>query len=132
MNKHQKRIAKSIKKSPIDCLVVGDGFDHLDDLLGMFNTVFLLDSKVVKKAKNLITRTDAKAVFELRDIGGVFIDLDKVEYIESLSPLLSKVWPDVFVEGNDVLERKYTKTLYQLGYRAIAQLDFCHQWSKVV
>ena len=129
MNKFQKRIAKNIKKSPIDCLIIGDGFMHLDDLIGMFKTVFLLDSTKNIKAKNLILRKDVQSVFDLRDIGGIFVDLSKIEIIDSLSPLLSRSNPDVFIEGNDVIERQYSKTLYQLNYRAIAQLGYCHQWS---
>ena len=54
--------------------------------------------------------------------------MDKVEFIDNISPLLTK-GPDVFIEGNDVLERKYTKVLYQLGYVAVAQLGYMHQWS---
>jgi len=130
MNKFQKRIAKNIKKSPIDCLIIGDGFGHIDDFLGMFNTVFLFDNKVEKKAKNLIQRIEIKAVFNLKNISSIFIDGDKINHIDSLSPLLTTSWPDLFVEGNDVLGREHTKLLYQIGYRAISQLDFCHQWSK--
>ena len=131
MNKFQKRIAKNIKKSPIDCLVVGNGFGHFDDILEMFDTVFLIESTVSKKARNLIKRKDFNTVFGLKNISGVFMDLEKVETIDSLSPLLSGSWPDIFVEGNDVLERQYTSVLYQLGYRAVSQLDFCHQWSVI-
>jgi hypothetical protein len=131
MNKFQKRITKSIKKSPIDCLIVGDGFGHADDLIEMFNTVFVLHGTIQKKARNLVMRKDANTVFQLRDVAGIFISLDRVNHIEELSPLLSSSSPDIFVEGNEVLERTHTKVLYQLGYRAIAQLNFCHQWSRV-
>lgn len=131
MNKFQKRIAKNIKKSPIDCLVIGNGFGRFEDFLEMFSTVFLLNSNIEKKAINLVHRKDVNAVYDLRHIGGIFLDLNEIEIIDSLSPLLTRIWPDIFIEGNTVIERKYSKTLYQLGYRAISQLGECHQWSKV-
>jgi hypothetical protein len=129
MNKFQKRISKNIKKSPIHCVVVGNGFGHIEDFLGLFDTVFLLESSLDMKAKNLIQREEISGVFNLRDIGGVFIDRERVHVIDYLSPLLSKVNPDVFIEGDDVIERQYSKVLYQLKYRAVAQLGQCHQWS---
>ena len=129
MNKFQKRISKNIKKSPNECLVIGNGFGHIHDLLGMFNTVFVLQSTLEIKEKNLIQRKVFESVFQLLNISGVFVDLDKVECIDNISPLLSQVSPDVFIEGEDVIDRKYSKVLYQLGYRAIAQLGFAHQWS---
>jgi len=128
MNKFQKRISKNIRNHPNDCLVIGDGFGHIQDFLGIFNTVFVLESTLELKVKNLIQRKDFQSVFQLANVSGVFIDLDKVEFIDNISPLLTK-GPDMFVEGNDVLERKYTKVLYQLGYVAVAQLGYMHQWS---
>jgi len=129
MNKFQKRIAKNIKKSPIHCVVVGNGFGHIEDFLGLFDTVFLLESTLTIKAKNLIQREEISGVFNLRDVGGIFLDRDRQHVIDHLSPLLSKFNPDVFIEGNDVIERQYSKVLYQLKYRAVAQLGECHQWS---
>ena len=129
MNKFQKRLSKNMKKSPIHCVVVGNGFRHIDDFLELFNTVFLLESTLDMKAINLISREETQGVFNLSDVGAVFLDYDKKHMIDSLSPLLSKQNPDVFIEKDDVIEREYSKVLYQLRYRAIAQLGGYHQWS---
>jgi hypothetical protein len=129
MNKFQKRLSKNMKKSPIHCVVVGNGFGHIDDFLELFNTVFLLESTLDMKAINLISREETQGVFNLSDVGAVFLDYDKKHMIDSLSPLLSKQNPDVFIEKDDVIEREYSKVLYQLRYRAIAQLGGYHQWS---
>lgn len=129
MNKFQKRLSKNIKKSPIHCVVVGNGFGHIDDFIELFDTVFLLESSLDIREKNVILRQEIQGVFNLSDVGGIFVDYDKKHVIDYLSPLLSKQNPDVFVEHDDVLEREYTKVLYQLKYRAIAQLGGYHQWS---
>ena len=129
MNKFQKRLSKNMKKSPRHCVIVGDGFGHIDDIAALFDTVFLLESSITKREKNIIMRKEVQGVFDLRDVGAIFVDYDKKHVIDHLSPLLSKENPDVFVEKQEVLEREYTKILYQLKYRAIAQLGGYHQWS---
>lgn len=131
MDKFQKRLSKNMKSSPIDCLVIGDGFGFLDQLLEMFNTVFVYQSTTNLKVKNLINRNTLESTFQLRNVTAVFIDLDKLHIMNELSPLYTTVWPDLFIEGDDVIPRTETKQLYQLGYNAIAKLGWCHQWRKV-
>jgi hypothetical protein len=132
MGKFQKRITKSVKNPPIDCLVVGQGFGHMDDFLHMFNTVFWYGyADDTLRAKNLIYRPTVKSTYDLRKITAIFFDLDQVNTFESFVPLLVNPGPDLFVEGDEVIPRTVTKDLYQLGYRAIAQLGECHQWSKI-
>lgn len=131
MEKFQKRLSKNMKSPPIDCLVLGNGYGYLSDLLEMFNTVFVFDADVKTKAKNLIQRNSLKDTFHLKDITAVFIDLDKLNMMNELSPLYTSIWPDLFIEGNDIIPRTESKMLYQLGYNAVAQLGFCHVWRKV-
>ena len=131
MEKFQKRLSKNMKSHPIDCLVLGNGFDYFMNLLDMFNTVFVYENTLNLKRKNLIYRKSIKDVYHLKDITAIFIDLDKLKLIDELSPLLSSVWPDLFIEGDDVIPRTESKVLYQLGYNAVAQLGFCHVWRKV-
>lgn len=130
MDKFKKRISKNVKKVPIDCLVIGNGFGYLDNLLEMFNTVFVYESDISIKARNLILRETIESTFDLRDVTAVFIDLNKLHIMNQLSPLLTSVEPDIFVEGDDVIPKTETKLLYQIGYRAIAKLGWCHQWSR--
>ena len=131
MNKFQKRLSKNMKNPPIDCLVVGDGFGFFDDLLEMFNTVFLLESTIDRKCKNLIYRQHAKSTFHLSNITAIIIDLDKLKHLDDLSPLLTAIFPDIFIEGDEVIPRTESKLLYQLGYNAVAKLGWGHQWRKV-
>jgi hypothetical protein len=131
MDKFQKRITKNIKNPPIECLVVGNGFGHLENLLQMFNTVFVYESDVTIKSKNLIHRKNIKSTFHLKNINGVFIDLDKLKYMDKLTPLYTSTWPDIFIEGDEVIPKTESKLLYDLGYNAVAKLGWCHQWRKI-
>lgn len=133
MSKFQKRIAKNAKKSPMQCLVVGNGFDMLDEILEMFDTVFILESTIEKKTKNLIQRQNAEATFDLLHLTTIFVDLDKINFIEKLSPLISRNSPDIFIEGDEVIPRTVNANqfLYKIGYNALYKLGWCHQWSKI-
>ena len=133
MSKFQKRIAKNAKKSPMQCLVVGNGFDMFDEILEMFDTVFILESSIEKKTKNLIQRQNVEATFDLLHLTTIFVDLDKIHLIEKLSPIITKTHPDIFIEGDEVLPRETNanKFLYKVGYNAMAKLGWCHQWSSL-
>ena len=131
MNKFQKRLSKNMKSPPNECLIIGNGFGNIESLLQMFNTVFVYDSDITIKSKNLIHRKDIKSTFHLKNINGIFIDLDKIQYMDQLTPLYTCVWPDIFIEGDEVIPRIQSNNLYQLGYNAIAQLGGYHQWRKV-
>ena len=120
-----------MKKVPIACLVVGNGFGHFDELLEMFSTVFVYETDITKKARNLVTRQNLESTFDLRDVTGIFIDLDKVHIMDQLAPLITKVEPDLFIEGDEVIPKTQTKFLYRIGYKAIAKLGWCHQWSRL-
>lgn len=131
MNKFQKRLSKNMKNPPIDCLVIGNGVGQFTNLLDLFNTVFVYDTDMDTKQRNLIPRKSIEDTFHLKNITAIFIDLNKLNVMDKLSPLYTSAWPDVFIEGNDVIPRSESKLLYQLGYNAIAQLGGYHQWRKV-
>src|SRR6056300_533502 len=110
MNKFIKRISKNIKKSPIDCLVVGDGFSHIDDILEMFNTVFVYSTGLNdRKARNLVLRQNIESTFHLLDLSAIFVDRNKTHVFDKIESLLANPSPDIFVEGNEVLPRTETK-----------------------
>ena len=132
MEKFRKRITKCVKKIPIDCIVIGNAFGYLEATLEMFDTIFLFNFDGEQtKAKNLIYRKDLSTVYNMPNITAIFIDYKYIDTFEKLLPILTSAQPDLFIEGNEVVPKTETKSLYKHGYRAIAQLGFCHQWSKI-
>ena len=130
MDKFKKRITKNITKPPFDCLVVGNAFGFLDEVLETFNTVFIYGNENKNlKARNLIYRQSIASTYDLRNLTAVFIDLDYISIFEELLPVMTGPGPDLFIEGNDVIPRTHTKIIYRLGYLAVNQLGWCHQWS---
>jgi len=132
MAKFKKRIIKTIEKPTNSALVMGNGFGHLEEILEMFNTVFVFrDDPPGIKSRNLIYKSNLKAVNDLKGIDVVFFDLQKVNFFEHISPLLVGSMPDLIVEGNDVVLKDKTENLYRNGYRALAQGGSWHYWRKV-
>lgn len=132
MAKFKKRITKNIRQPIQDCLVIGNAYGFLDEVLDTFDTVFLYKHPdTLLKAKNLIYRQTLESAFTLPRLSAVFIDLHHVNIFDDITPILTGPRPDLFVEGNVVVLKDKTENLYRNGYRAVAQLGWCHQWSKI-
>jgi hypothetical protein len=131
MSKFKKRVFKS-GGSPLNALVVGTGFGRLEEITEMFKTVFVIADEYPEiRLKNVIFREDAFRLDLLSDVKSVFIDLDRVDYIENLEVILQRHTPDVFIEGNDVIDRDKSKLLWKIGYRAVDQQGLFHTWKRI-
>ena len=132
MSKFKKRITKSMSKPLNDCLVIGQGYGFLKDILEMYNTVFIYgNNEPVPKAKNLILRTSIDVAYNIPNITTIFIDQTHIKYFDQLIPILTSAAPDLYIEGNEVVPKTETTALYKHGYRAVTQLGWCHHWSRI-
>lgn len=130
MNKFCKRVSKSVKIEG-NALVIGDGFGFISDILSLFSTVFVtLYTNDQIKAKNLVYRESMDDIHILPELTVVFLDLQHKHRLNELENIMIKLKPIFLVEGNDPLEREWTKKFYQLGYRAVDQQGFFHQWKR--
>jgi len=112
MNKTRKRISKILKKKPKDALVIGKGFGTIEILLEMFDTVFVFSkSPNDVKAPNLVFKKSIEDTFHLADVTAIFIDRDYVKALDLISPVMQKVQPEIFIEGNEVIHRDQTVNL---------------------
>lgn len=132
MSKFRKRITKSMSKPLNDSLVIGNAFGYIDEVLKMYNTVFLFGNDVeVPKAKNLVHRTSIEVAYNMPHITAIFVDENYIDCFGKLVPILNSASPDLFVQGNEVVPKTETKDLYKNGYRAVKQLGWCHKWSRI-
>ena len=132
MSKFKKRIAKSMTKPLNDCLVMGSAFGFLEDVVESFNTIFLFGEENENlRGKNLIYRPTIEVAYNMPHITAIFIDYKYIDCFDKLVPILTSAAPDLFIEGNDVVPKTETTELYRHGYRAIKQLGWCHQWSRI-
>lgn len=131
MSKFTKRISKSINIEG-NALIIGDGFGFLSDILSLFPSVFVvLNESERVKAKNVIYRENVDNLHLLPTINVVFVDLKFKNRLNDFENIMTTVRPIFLIEGNDVVDREWTKKFYQLGYRAVDQQGYFHQWKKI-
>jgi len=131
MAKFRKRITKMSKKPLNDALVLGTAFGNLDELLDIYNTVFVYDEILPSvKARNLVLKQDLQSCLDITTVTGLFIDLKFVRLFDSITPLLSRPRPELFVEGDEVVPKTETKNLWRCGYRPLEKCGTFHYWSK--
>lgn len=132
MSKFKKRIAKIQKLSPKDALVIGTGFGYLDEILEMYDTVFIYSKSTVNaKARNLVIKKELKSTLGLNDVTTIFIDLEYMKALDYIAALLQKPSPEIIIEGNDIIPRSQTTNLYRYHYNALAQGGMFHYWYRV-
>lgn len=128
MNKFEKRL-KKISKNIENCLVVGQGFGHLEELTEIYNTVFVINrTRPELRAKNLVFRDNFDDTSYMSNISSVFFDLDSISKLETSSPVWLKCKSLVIIEGDAPIERHLSGPLYQAGWECTGVQGFFHVW----
>lgn len=130
MSKLVKRIKKTLPEIR-NAIVIGTGFGQLEQLLRIFNSVFVfMNADQRLKAKNVIYRENLEGIHLLPEITVVFIDVYYKESLDKFENVMVTLKPIFFIEGDEVIGREYTKKFYQTGYRAVEQQGLFHVWKK--
>lgn len=127
MSKFKKRIQKTFA-TKFNAVVYGTGFGYLDEILDIFPTVFVLSDTPPVKKKNLVFRENGSDLNILQEVKVIFIDRNKVDDIDYLLPIIKKHKPDIAIEGNEPLEREYSKSIYASGYFYRESQGIFHIW----
>ena len=128
MSKFIKRLTKGVK-NPQNCVVLGGGFGLLSEILEVYDTVFLFSFDTPQiKSRKIVYRENFNDLTPLCDVTAVFVDRNYVERIESVAPIWSKYKSTIYIEGNEVIDRTKSKTLYSHGWNAIEQQKQYHVW----
>lgn len=128
MSKFRKRISKS-DFSGGNAVVISTGFGHLDDLLDIYDTIFIIGKKPEVKHRNLIYREERRYDV-IYDISAIFLDLNMLHELEFLPSVMNKWKPAICVEGNEVIGRDKSQLLYKYHYRAVEQSGIYHVWKR--
>lgn len=130
MSKIEKKLKKSLPSTE-SVLIVGQGFIGLDTALEVFNTVFVVNSKPLIKNKKLIHITSTSGLSIISNLSVIMFDRSQIDNISSISSLWHRNKPLIIIEGNEVISRDYSGSLYQNNYRAIEQTDTYHIWKSL-
>jgi hypothetical protein len=131
MSKFSKKIKKYLDNNH-SVLVIGQGFGHLEDLINIFKTIFIVDNTENRtKFKNVIYRENFDNITDIGPVSAIIVDLNKVQYLELMPTYWTKYKSIVLIEGNEPIDRSKSTYLYKYGYRCVEQLGFCHAWKKI-
>ena len=128
MNKFQKRLSK-LSKNCESAVVIGHGFGHLDKIIEIFKTVFVIDSVAPTiKSKNLVYRENFDNLSQITEVSMIFFDLDKVYHLNAVSPIWHRNKSMIVIEGNEPIDRTMSKPLYDSAYECTGLHGFFHIW----
>jgi len=131
MNKFQKRLRK-LQKHTENALVVGQGFGHLNEILEIYKTVFVInETHPGIKARNLIYRDNFNDINHMVELTVIIFDLEKVEHLDKLTQLWIRSKSLVIIEGNDPIDRSKSKSLYNTNWQCIDLCGLFHVWEKI-
>ena len=131
MNKIAKRIKKNLHKAT-NVLVFGGGWGILEDILSIYDTVFVVaDTHPEIYKKNLVYRKSDDNLSALPKIGIIFFDRDQVSKLNKIMPLITSARPQIAIEGEEVIPRSQSGLLYQNHYVARGQFGFFHAWESL-
>lgn len=130
MAKFSKKLRK-IKKHLSNCVVIGTAFENIDELLEVFDTVFILGATTLTvRQKNIIYVKDVAYVSSFFDVDMIFVDQDKLQDMKFLAPLLSKSKPVIFIEGAEIISNEYAQCIKYHNYEVV-ELEKKYQIWKV-
>jgi len=129
MTTFSKKISKSLASTK-NCLVIGEGFGFLEEIIESFQTVFIIcKENPITRHKKLIYRESFDNIHELPDLDAIFVDLSKLEKLGYLHTIWTKNKPPVVVEGSRPVSRDPYEPLYKVGYYFTDDQKNFHLWT---
>jgi len=130
MDKFEKRLRK-ISNGYNNALVIGNSFGHLEKILTIYSTVFVIDKLPAIKAKNLVYRENFDHLDNVVQVSAVFFDLDELEHLSNLKDCWQRNNAVVIIEGNEPIGREFSKPLYDSGWGCTSLQGFFNVWEKI-
>jgi hypothetical protein len=128
MNKFQKRLMK-LSRSNTHALVLGSAFGMLDQVLEIYDTVFVVSAVQPNiKAKNLVYKENFVKLDHLQDMSSIFVDVDQLDHLDKVEAMWRKHNAKLFVEGGDRVENEKVKILYDSGWACTSLQGTFHVW----
>ena len=130
MSKLQNRLLKHTEHLQ-NAIVIGNGFDHLPNILEIFKTVFVFSSNVAQvRAKNIVYRTDLTNLHQLTDISVIFVDRDQVKNLENFYGLWNAGKPMVCIEGSEEISAAESAAIRSARYSVCEYRKKYHIWRR--
>jgi hypothetical protein len=125
MSKYSKRISKLVK-NPRNALVLGSAFGFLNELVGLFSTIFVLNEDPNRLRHKTIVYRDS--IDLIQDIDIILVDLDYFDQIKNLHAIWRKTNPVILLQGSSFSNKKIQKLLNSENYFGIDQTTHYIIW----
>lgn len=86
-------------KHPKNSLFTHSSFTSNEDLVSMFQTVFIIDHTRPLKLKNIVYRENADNLTEITDVDIIFFDADQLEHIKKFQTVWKKSKSMLYIDG---------------------------------
>lgn len=131
MSKFIKRVQKCSQTTG-NALVVGTAFGNLEEILKIYNTVFVVSPTPPSlRARNLVYRQEFNNLNQLTEINTIFLDLDTVDRLSELTMLWQGNKSVIIIEGDEVIGRDKSVPLYNTQWGCTSTQGFFHVWEKI-
>jgi hypothetical protein len=131
MNKFQKRLCK-LDKHQVNAVVIGNAFGNLENILEIYATVFVIDENFpTVKAKNLVYKEKFDNLNAITEVSAIFFDLARLDQFEMVKELWRRNNSKIIIEGDDPIEREFSKPLYDTGWGCTSKQGSFHVWEKL-
>ena len=131
MNKFQKRLRK-LDKTQVNAIVIGTAFGNLENILGIYATVFVIDENFpTVKAKNLVYKENFHNLNAITEVGAIFFDLSRLDQFEMVKDFWQRNKSKVIIEGDEPIGREFSKPLYDTGWGCTSKQGLFHVWEKL-
>ena len=128
MNKFQKRLHK-LSRNNVHALVLGSAFGILDQVLEIYDTVFVISStQPAVKAKNLVYKETFVKLDHIQNIASIFIDHNELCNLDKVEALWKKHNSIIFIEGDIRIDKTIAKPLYDSGWACTSLQGIFHVW----
>lgn len=119
MGKFANRLRKT-KKHAEHCLILGNAFGNIEEILLFFNTIFVVGRTNLKiRTKKIIYKEDLRETYGFPHIDFVFIDFDQLDRLSDVQDVLGKFRPLIYIGHSEFLDKKYGSFLGKLGFEIV-------------
>jgi hypothetical protein len=109
--------------------VLGSGLGYLNEIVDVFDTVFIVFEKShdIRK-RNIIYRENLSNIDILSDIDFVFVDAEYFDILKQLRPVWLKCRPVFLLEGEDIFGLENYKYLRSESYALVEKYKNMQKW----
>jgi len=128
MSKFAKRIRK-IKKFPQYAISIGDEYENFVDILGVFQTVFVVGTKIKNfREKNLIYLEDVASIALPNGVDMIFSREDNKNQLLNLQHIIRQNRPLIFLHTEIEISKEHSDFFRKIQYHATEVLNDYQIW----